>query len=205
MQWPMNPDGTDTPLLYTEEFHFPDGKARFYPLDYEFHYETDEKYDLHVNNGRLLEHFHEGNMTYKVPGLSHEQPNAFVEVSPELAKERDIKEGATVKLTSAVGEATGVVTITDRMEGNNLYLPLNDNGKSAVNLLTDNSVDKDSNTPAYKEIKVYMEVLSKQGKSPIPDWNHRRGNRQPQVSVQVQKKWERDDYTFPGSKVKQDG
>ncbi|WLV25605.1 formate dehydrogenase subunit alpha [Aciduricibacillus chroicocephali] len=205
LQWPVNADGTDTPLLYTEGFHFPDGKAKLYALDYENHYDTDEEYDLHINNGRLLEHFHEGNMTYKVPGLAHEQPNSFIEISQELADERGIKEGATIKLISEAGEGTGIVTITDRVHGKELFVPFNDNGKSAVNFLTDNSVDKDTNTPAYKEIKARMVVLTKQGKSPIPDWNHRNGNRQPQQSVRVHKKWERDDYTFPGSKVRKDG
>ncbi|MFC0522127.1 formate dehydrogenase subunit alpha [Pontibacillus salicampi] len=205
LQWPVAPDGTDTPLLYTEGFPFADGKARFYPLTYEPNYELSETFDLHINNGRLLEHFHEGNMTYKSPGITRKTPSAFLEVSEELAKERGMKEGALVKLTSNAGEATVTVTVTDRVQGNQLYLPLNDNGKSAVNLLTDNSVDKDTNTPAYKEIAVSLEVLRKQGTSPIPYNNHRRGNPQPQIGVKVEKKWEREDYSFPGEKVNQDG
>lgn len=205
LQWPVAEDGTDTPLLFTDGFPFPDGKARFYPVDYELHYDTNEVYDLHINNGRVLEHFHEGNMTYKVSGLSHKLPNSFIEISPELAEERGIKEGATVRLISESGEGEGIVTITDRVQGKEIYVPLNDNGKAAVNFLTDNSVDKDTNTPAYKEIKARMEVLSTKGKSPIPDWNYRNGNRQPQRSVKVYEKWERDDYIFPGNQVRQDG
>ena len=41
---------------------------------------------IHVNNGRLLEHFHEGNMTYQTEMIKYKVPNAFVEISPELAK-----------------------------------------------------------------------------------------------------------------------
>src|SRR5690606_1978177 len=60
--WPVAEDGTDTPLLYTDEFNLPDGKARFYPVDWTPPSVTpDEEYDLHLNNGRVLEHFHEGN------------------------------------------------------------------------------------------------------------------------------------------------
>ncbi|KGX84257.1 formate dehydrogenase subunit alpha [Pontibacillus marinus] len=205
LQWPVAPDGTDTPLLFEDEFPFEDGKARFYSLSYEKLYETNDEYDLHVNNGRLLEHFHEGNMTYKTPGIVRKTPNAFLEVSPELAEERGIEEGALVRLTSHAGSATGEVHVTDRVAGKELYLPLNDNGKSAVNFLTDNRVDKDSNTPAYKEIAVKMDVIRKKGKSPVPDNNHRRGNPQPQISVGVERKWERDDYTFPGNQVSRDG
>ncbi|WP_026702735.1 formate dehydrogenase subunit alpha [Salibacterium aidingense] len=205
LQWPVAEDGTDEPLLYMDGFPFEDKKARLYPLHFELPYDTTETYNLHLNNGRLLEHFHEGNMTYKSPGIRRTTPRSFIEVSPELAEERGIKEGAEVKLTSDAGEATGTVTITDRVRGKELYMPLNSKGKSAVNFLTDNSVDKDSDTPAYKEIAVNMQVLKKQGKSPIPPNNHRRGAPQPQYSVRVEDKWKRHDYEFPGNKVKRNG
>ncbi|OZU90514.1 formate dehydrogenase subunit alpha [Virgibacillus indicus] len=205
LQWPVERDGTDTPLLFKDGFPFKDRKAKLYPLDFQLQYSTNEEYDLHVNNGRMLEHFHEGNMTFKSPGIVREMPESFIEISTELAEEREIKEGAEVKLTSEAGEATGIIHITDRVRGKELYLPLNANGKSAVNYLTDNRVDKDTNTPAYKEIAVKMEVIKKKGKSPLPDHNHRRGNRQPQKGVQVERKWNRKDYTFPGNVVKQDG
>lgn len=200
LQWPVAEDGTDEPLLFVDGFPFDDKKAKLYPLTYELKYEPSEEYDLHVNNGRLLEHFHEGNMTYKSAGITRKTPNAFIEVSEELAKERGIEEGAEVKLISESGTATGVVTVTDRVRGKEIFLPLNDNGKSAINYLTDNRVDKDTNTPAYKEIAVKMKVLKKKGKSPIPSNNHRRGNPNPQISVNVKKKWQREDYIFPGRK-----
>ncbi|MYL34706.1 formate dehydrogenase subunit alpha [Pontibacillus yanchengensis] len=205
LQWPVAPDGSDTPLLFTEGFPFEDRKAKFFEISYQMDYSTNEEFDLHVNNGRLLEHFHEGNMTYKSPGITRKTPNAFVEVSPELAEERGVQEGALVRLTSHAGVATTEVHITDRVKGKELYLPLNDNGKSAVNFLTDNSVDKDTNTPAYKEIAVKMDVLKKKGKSPIPYNNHRRGTPQPQIGVYVERKWARDDYIFPGKKVSDHG
>ncbi|SFD46268.1 formate dehydrogenase major subunit [Lentibacillus persicus] len=205
LQWPVAEDGTDSPLLFVDGFPFADNKARLYPLSYELLYDTNDEYDLHVNNGRVLEHFHEGNMTYKSEALTHKMPTAFIEISPELAEERGVNEGAEVKLISESGEATGAVHITDRVSGKELYLPLNDNGKTAVNYLTDNSVDKDTDTPAYKEIAVKMEVIKKKGKSPLPPHNFRRGNPQPQIGVQPERKWARRDYEFPGSQVKQNG
>ena len=38
----------------------------------------------------MLEHFHEGNMTNKSNGIQSKVPDVFVEVSPELAKEREV-------------------------------------------------------------------------------------------------------------------
>ncbi len=75
LQWPVHPDGTDEPLLFTKGFNFPDGKARFFPVGWIEPYEqVDAEFDLQLNNGRLLEHFHEGNMTYRVDGLRRRLP-----------------------------------------------------------------------------------------------------------------------------------
>ena len=51
-------------------------------------FKEDEVYDLHVNNGRLLEHFHEVKWTYQTEMIKYKVPNAFVEISPELSKDR---------------------------------------------------------------------------------------------------------------------
>ncbi|HET7577751.1 MAG TPA: formate dehydrogenase subunit alpha [Bacillales bacterium] len=205
LQWPVAADGTDSPLLYTNGFPFDDGKAKLYPLEYSEPLTTNEEFDLHVNNGRLLEHFHEGNMTYKSEGITRKTPHAFIEVSPELAKERGIKEGSLIRLISETGSIKGRVVVTDRVHGNELYVPLNDNGETAVNQLTNNDVDAATNTPAYKEVPVKMKVIDVEGDSPLPSNNHRRGNRQPQPGVNVEKKWQRKDYIFPGSRVRTDG
>lgn len=47
-----------------------------------------------------------------------------------------------------------------------------------------------------------MEILKRDGNNPLPKINHRNGNPQPQIGVQVQKKWARKDYIFPGDAVK---
>ncbi|MFC7394914.1 formate dehydrogenase subunit alpha [Scopulibacillus cellulosilyticus] len=202
LQWPVEKDGKDYPLLYEESFPFDDGKARFFIVDWTEPTGTSGEYDLHVNNGRLLEHFHEGNLTYKSEGIKRKTPHAFIEVSPELAKKRGIKDGSTVRLVSPYGACKGRVVVTDRVHGNELYIPMNDNGETAINQLTSSEVDKDTDTPAYKDTAVRMEVLEVEGENPIPANNHRNGHRTPQQGVLVEKKWERDDYVFPGDVVK---
>ncbi|WP_026694435.1 formate dehydrogenase subunit alpha [Peribacillus kribbensis] len=205
LMWPVAEDGRDTPLLYTEEFHFEDGKAKLYPLEYTHHYQTTEEYDFHANNGRILEHFHEGNMTYHTEGIEKKVPNSWIEMSKEAADELRIEEGAKVRLKNKAGETTGRIHISDEVTGKELYLPLNDNGKSAVNYLTNNTVDKDTDTPAYKEVAVKLEVLKEKGDSPLPLFNYRRGHRNPQPGVEVGRKWQREDYAFPGNEVKKNG
>jgi formate dehydrogenase major subunit len=97
LQWPVAADGTDQPLLYTKQFNFQDGKARLFPVSFrEATDRPDADFDLHLNNGGLLEHFHTGNMTYRVEGIHEKVPDVFVEVSPELAAERGIQSGPSV-------------------------------------------------------------------------------------------------------------
>ncbi|MFS0553745.1 formate dehydrogenase subunit alpha [Brevibacillus sp. 179-C9.3 HS] len=194
--WPVKPDGEGTPLLYTDRFPFPDGKARLIQLDWTPPmFERNMEFDLHLNNGRLLEHFHEGNMTYKSEGISHKVPNPWLEVSPDLAVERGIKDGALVRLSSPYGQVEVRVLVTDRVKGNELYLTMNTSkDKQAVNRLTSSYHDKMTHTPNYKEMGVKMDILEQEGEPPLPRVNYRFGNRQPQFGVRVEDKWKREDW-----------
>ncbi|AZI41714.1 formate dehydrogenase subunit alpha [Deinococcus psychrotolerans] len=201
--WPVNADGSDTPLLYTDKFHSEDGKAILYPAVYQprVHAPT-EDYDLHLNTGRMLEHFHEGNMTFHVPGIAAQVPDGFVEVSPELAAERRIKDGSAVRLVSSVGAVRLRALVTDRVKGKEVYVPLNiRNAVDAVNRLTGANKDTNTNTPAYKDTSVRMEVLGEDCATPLPKSNHRYYKATPQKGVEVQRKWARPDYAFPGSSL----
>lgn len=195
LTWPVHPDGTDTPLLYESGFAFADGKARLYPVHWTPPFKPGKPFDLHINNGRLLEHFHEGNMTYKSNGLRHKVPGPWLEVSPELAQERGIKDGALVRLTSPYGKVEVRVLVTDRVRGNELYLPMNTSKENeAVNYLTSSYHDKETHTPSYKEMDVTLEVLEAEGEPPLPKYNHRFATRNPQMGVRVEEKWKRPDY-----------
>jgi len=197
LQWPVAPDGTDQPLLYTKQFFFPDGKARFFPLVWrEPTEQPDVEYDLHLNNGRLLEHFHEGNLTYRTEGIREKTPDTFVEVSPALATERGIQSGRWVQLTSRHGRVRVRALVTDRVRGKELYMPMN-SAESPVNRLTSSHTDAATHTPAYKETAVNMRVLPEIGESPLPRINHRFGHPTPQHGVEVERKWKSPAYHMP--------
>ena len=197
LQWPVAADGTDEPLLYVKRFPFPDGKARLHPVAMSIPTEpADEEFDLHFNNGCMLEHFHEGNMTYRAPGIREKVPHAFLEVSPELAAERGIQSGTWVQLISPYGKLRVRALVTDRVQGKELYMPMN-SFESPVNLLTSSHTDTVTHTPAYKESSVRMVVLPEIGESPLPKVNSRFGHRTPQSGVEVERKWKRADYEMP--------
>ena len=197
LQWPVAADGNDEPLLYVKRFPFPDGKARLHPVAMSIPTEpADEEFDLHFNNGCMLEHFHEGNMTYRAPGIREKVPHAFLEVSPELAAERGIQSGTWVQLISPYGKLRVRALVTDRVQGKELYMPMN-SFESPVNLLTSSHTDTVTHTPAYKESSVRMVVLPEIGESPLPKVNSRFGHRTPQSGVEVERKWKRADYEMP--------
>jgi formate dehydrogenase major subunit len=200
LQWPVNEDGTDSPLLYLNGFAFPDKKARLYPLTFrEPIDQPNETFDLQLNNGRILEHFHEGNMTHRVNGIHEESPERYLEVSAEFAKERGFGSGQWVRLISAHGEVKVKAVVTDRVFGKQVYLPLTSQ-EGPVNVLTGSRTDPSTNTPAFKETPVRLETLPERGDSPLPPWNFRvSGRPTPQTGVEVERKWKRRDYHMPGT------
>jgi formate dehydrogenase major subunit len=199
LQWPVAADGKDSPLLFTEKFNFPDGKARFYPVEYiPPCLEADEQFPLHLNNGRLLEHFQQGSMTDRTADIKAMTPSTFLEISPELASERGVTTGRYVQLMSPYGMVRVQVVVTDRVQGKQLYMPVN-SVIEPVNRLTSSFTDRNTHTPAYKETAVTMTVLPEQGDTPLPRGNFRYGTRTPQNGVEIERKWARSDYSLPGT------
>ncbi|SNT09450.1 formate dehydrogenase major subunit [Granulicella rosea] len=201
LQWPVHADGTDSPLLFTEKFPFPDGKAKFSVIEYMPPSEETGNgvYDLHLNNGRLLEHFEQGSMTSRTPGIREITPNSFVEVSPELAAERNIQSGRFVQLTSPFGRVKVQVVVSDRVQGKQLYMTLN-SVEEPVNKLTSSHTDRSTHTPAFKETAVSMTLLPEKGDNPILRKNFRHGTRTPQMGLEIERKWAKPEYHLPGTK-----
>ncbi len=202
LQWPVAEDGTDQPILYLQGFAFPDRKARLYPVAFhEPEERLDSEYDLFLNNGRLLEHFHEGNMTHRVNGIREESPERFLEISNELAAEREIESGRWVRITSRHGSLKLKALVTSRVHGKQVFLPLLSQ-EGPVNVLTGSHADAATNTPAFKETAVRMQVLPERGSNPLKPLNFRfSGKPTPQRGVEVERKWKRSDYRMPGSEA----
>jgi formate dehydrogenase major subunit len=199
LQWPVAEDGTGEPVLYLKGFAFPDKKARLYPVAFrEPDEQPDNEYDLELNNGRLLEHFHEGDMTHRVAGIHLETPERFLEISPELARDRNIDSGQWVRVVSRHGELKVKVLVTDRVYGKQVCLPLTSQ-EGPINVLTGSHTDPATDTPAYKETSVRLEVLPEKGSNPLQPLNFRYSGRPtPQSGVEVERKWKRADYRMPG-------
>ena len=90
---------------------------------------------------------------------------------------------------------------TTRVFGNQVYLPLTSQD-GPVNVLTGSYTDSATNTPAYKETPVRMELLPDQASNPLQVLNFRfAGHPTPQKGVEVERKWKRKDYRMPGTQA----
>ena len=93
----------------------PDGKAVIFALPYQPAAEQpDSEYDLWLCTGRVLEHWHTGSMTRRVPELYKAVPDAWVYMHPDDAKQRGLKRGDKVKVISRRGEITTLVETRGR-------------------------------------------------------------------------------------------
>jgi nitrate reductase NapA len=116
MRWPVV-NGKETLWRYREGYDpyvekgtgvqfygFPDKKARLFALPYEPPAEApDREYDLWLSTGRVLEHWHSGSMTRRVPELYRAVPNAVVFMHPDDAAQRNLRRGDAVKVESRRG------------------------------------------------------------------------------------------------------
>jgi nitrate reductase NapA len=116
LRWPVV-DGKETRWRFREgsdpyvkagkdvEFYgFPDGKARIFALPYEPAAESpDNEYPFWLVTGRVLEHWHSGTMTRRVPELYRSFPNAVVFMHPDDAAELKLRRGDEVKVASRRG------------------------------------------------------------------------------------------------------
>jgi nitrate reductase NapA len=116
MRWPVV-NGQETRWRFREgldpyvksgkgvEFYgFPDGKARIFALPYEPPAESpDNEYPFWLSTGRVLEHWHSGTMTRRVPELYKAFPDAVCFMHPDDALEAKLRRGDEIKVISRRG------------------------------------------------------------------------------------------------------
>lgn len=134
----------------------PDGKANIIFAPYEPPAESpDDEYDLWLATGRVLEHWHSGSMTRRVPELYRAFPDAVVFMHPQDARKRRLRRGSKVKLQTRRGELEARVETRGRNrppEGL-VFIPWFDAGR-LVNKLTLDATDPISKETDYKKCAV---------------------------------------------------
>jgi len=155
-------EGYDPYVGEGEDFKFygrPDGRANIITAPYEPPAESPDKdYDLWLCTGRVLEHWHSGSMTRRVPELYRAFPDAVVFMNPKDAKKRGLRRGMTAKIASRRGMIEAMVETRGRNrppEGL-VFVPWFDAGR-LINKLTLDATDPLSKETDYKKCAVKIE------------------------------------------------
>jgi len=131
----------------------PDGRANIIFAPYEPPAESpDDEYDLWLATGRVLEHWHSGSMTRRVPELHRAFPAAKVYMHKEDARARGLKRGQVVKLQTRRGELLTRVETRGRNKPPRglVFIPWFDESQ-LVNKLTLDATDPLSKETDYKK------------------------------------------------------
>jgi nitrate reductase (cytochrome) len=116
LRWPVV-DGKETRWRYREgtdpyvkagtgyQFYgHPDGKAVIFALPYEPPPEgPDKEFPFWLSTGRVLEHWHSGSMTRRVPELHRAVPNAVCYMHPDDAEALGVRRGSAIEVASRRG------------------------------------------------------------------------------------------------------
>ncbi|WP_434515158.1 nitrate reductase catalytic subunit NapA [Dechloromonas sp. ARDL1] len=133
-----------------------DGKAIIFALPYQDPPEMpDAEYNLWLSTGRVLEHWHTGSMTRRVPELYKSFPDAVVFMHPDDARDRGLQRGMEVKIASRRGEVTMRVETRGRNKPPRglVFIPFFDAGR-LVNKLTLDATCPISKETDYKKCAV---------------------------------------------------
>ena len=168
LRWPVV-DGNETRWRYREGFDpyvkagegvrfygRPDGRAVVLAAPYEPPAESpDADYRFWLVTGRVLEHWHSGSMTMRVPELYRAFPGARVFMNPVDARGLGINQGAEVRLVSRRGEIRTRVEIRgrNRMPEGVVFVPWFD-ASQLINQVTLDATDPISKQTDFKKCAV---------------------------------------------------
>jgi len=160
LQWPVkDKEHPGTPILHVGQFSR--GKGLFNPVEHVPPAELPDKdYPMILSTGRVLYHWHGGQMTRRSKGLLEIYPEALIEVNDFDAEKIGLNGNKRVKVTSRRGTIEAEATVTDRVPPGMVYANFHFPEASA-NELTIAALDPVAKIPEYKVCAVKVEAISK--------------------------------------------
>jgi assimilatory nitrate reductase catalytic subunit len=164
--WPCPDEGhPGTPRLFLDAFATPDGKARFHPVEHRPPAEEpDREFPLYLTTGRVLAQYQSGTQTRRVAALRDADPEPFVEIHPDMARNYGIAHGDMVRLASRRGTAVVKARLTSNIRMDTVFVPFHWGGTGNANRLTITALDPVSRIPEFKVCAVRIEKYR-----PAPD------------------------------------
>jgi formate dehydrogenase alpha subunit len=158
LQWPC-PSADHPGTIYLHKGKFSRGLGHFVAIDHLPPDELpDDEYPFVLTTGRVLYHWHGGEMTRRAAGLDAISPEARVEISPEDAQRLAISDGDQIEVTSRRGEVVARAWVTDRAQEGIVFIPFHFS-EAAANLLTNPALDPIAKIPEYKVCAVKIEPV----------------------------------------------
>ncbi|WP_346796774.1 nitrate reductase catalytic subunit NapA [Halomonas sp. Bachu 37] len=173
LRWPVV-DGQETRWRYNGEydsyvepgrkFQFyghKDNRAVIYAVPYEPPAESpSEEFPLWLVTGRVLEHWHSGSMTRRVPELHRAFPQAVVYLHPQDAREMGVRRGSEVRIISPRGEMNSRVETRgrNRMPRGLVFVPWFD-ASQLINKVTLDATDPISKQTDFKKCACRIEPV----------------------------------------------
>jgi predicted molibdopterin-dependent oxidoreductase YjgC len=158
LQWPVpNLEHPGTPILHTKQFAR--GLGKFMPIDHIPPAEApDDEFPILLSTGRVLYHWHGGEMTRRSQGLLEVYGRALIEVNPEDALRIGVNGKQRVRVSSRRGSIEAEAWITERvppgMVFSNFHFP-----EASANELTIAALDPVAKIPEYKICAVKVEAV----------------------------------------------
>ncbi len=159
LQWPIkDAQHPGTPILHVGQFTR--GKGKFAPIEHIPPAELpDAEYPFVLNTGRVLYHWHGGELTRRAKGLMEIYSHPRVEVNPEDAARLGLDGKPRVRVTSRRGSIEVEAWVTDRVPPGMLFGNFHFPGNQNVNQLTIAALDPVAKIPEYKVCAVKVEVV----------------------------------------------
>ncbi len=158
LHWPCpSLDHPGTPILHTKQFSR--GLGKLAPIDHVPPAELpDDAYPYVMSTGRVIYHWHGGQMTRRARGLMTVYSNALIEINPDDAVGLGLKEGQHVRVSSRRGSIEAEAWVTERVPPGmvfaNFHFP-----EASANELTQAALDPVARIPEYKVTAVRVELV----------------------------------------------
>lgn len=159
LQWPVPAaDHPGTPILHVDAF--PCGRGRFHVVHYTPEREKpDAEYPLVLTTGRVLYHWHGGELSRRTTGLPILYPEPIVEVAPDDAARLGLSDRQPVRVRSRRGSMIAQLACTDRVAPGVVFANFHFPEEGNVNNLTIAALDPIAKIPEYKVCAVVLEAL----------------------------------------------
>jgi len=161
MFWPCpDPDHPGTPILFTDSFSHPDGRARLIGIRPLLPAETpDAEYPLILTTGRLGNHYLSGAQTRRSEALNRRAPLPVAEIHSSLAKKLGLTLHHRIRITSRRGSMECGFKVTDGIQPGTVFVPFHWGKEWSVNRLTSDALHPVSRMPEFKICAVRVERL----------------------------------------------